>query len=103
MKAAGAFNGLPRELGKHHAGSATLELRMIFPPSLLFPTISIIGADGVSALPPESGHFRSRSKRPLKANNGHCAGTNMVRKEVRLPQAECLAADTRYSLIVLAK
>jgi 5-methyltetrahydropteroyltriglutamate--homocysteine methyltransferase len=27
-------------------------------------------------------------------------GTNMVRKELRLPQAECLAADPRYSLVV---
>jgi 5-methyltetrahydropteroyltriglutamate--homocysteine methyltransferase len=27
-------------------------------------------------------------------------GTNMVRKELGLPQAECLAADPRYSLVV---
>jgi 5-methyltetrahydropteroyltriglutamate--homocysteine methyltransferase len=27
-------------------------------------------------------------------------GTNMVRKEIGLPQAECLAADPRYSLVV---
>jgi 5-methyltetrahydropteroyltriglutamate--homocysteine methyltransferase len=27
-------------------------------------------------------------------------GTNMVRKELSLPQAECLAADPRYSLVV---
>jgi hypothetical protein len=25
-------------------------------------------------------------------------GTNMVRKEVGIPEAECLAADHRYSL-----
>jgi 5-methyltetrahydropteroyltriglutamate--homocysteine methyltransferase len=30
-------------------------------------------------------------------------GTNMVRKELGLPQAECLAADSRYSLVVAAK
>jgi 5-methyltetrahydropteroyltriglutamate--homocysteine methyltransferase len=30
-------------------------------------------------------------------------GTNMVRKELGLPQAECLAADGRYSLVVPAK
>jgi 5-methyltetrahydropteroyltriglutamate--homocysteine methyltransferase len=30
-------------------------------------------------------------------------GTNMVRKELGYPQAECLAADERYSLIVPAK
>ena len=30
-------------------------------------------------------------------------GTNIVRKELGLPQAECLAADERYSLIVAAK
>jgi 5-methyltetrahydropteroyltriglutamate--homocysteine methyltransferase len=30
-------------------------------------------------------------------------GTNMVRKELGLPQAECLAADSRYSLVVSAK
>ena len=30
-------------------------------------------------------------------------GTNMVRKELGLPQAECLAADSRYSLVVPAK
>ena len=30
-------------------------------------------------------------------------GTNIVRKELGLPQAECLAADTRYSLVVPAK
>jgi 5-methyltetrahydropteroyltriglutamate--homocysteine methyltransferase len=30
-------------------------------------------------------------------------GTNMVRKELGLPQAECLAADERYSLVVPAK
>ena len=30
-------------------------------------------------------------------------GTNMVRKELGLPQAECLAADTRYSLVVPTK
>ena len=27
-------------------------------------------------------------------------GTNIVRKELGLPQAECLAADQRYSLTV---
>ena len=27
-------------------------------------------------------------------------GTNIVRKELGLPQAECLAADERYSLVV---
>jgi len=27
-------------------------------------------------------------------------GTNMVRKELGLPEAECLAADPRYSLTV---
>jgi 5-methyltetrahydropteroyltriglutamate--homocysteine methyltransferase len=30
-------------------------------------------------------------------------GTNMVRKELGYPEAECLAADERYSLIVPAK
>jgi 5-methyltetrahydropteroyltriglutamate--homocysteine methyltransferase len=30
-------------------------------------------------------------------------GTNMVRKELGYPQAECIAADERYSLIVPAK
>jgi 5-methyltetrahydropteroyltriglutamate--homocysteine methyltransferase len=30
-------------------------------------------------------------------------GTNMVRKELGYPQAECLAADERYSLVVPAK
>jgi 5-methyltetrahydropteroyltriglutamate--homocysteine methyltransferase len=30
-------------------------------------------------------------------------GTNMVRKELGLPQAECLAADGRYSLVVPMK
>ena len=30
-------------------------------------------------------------------------GTNMVRKELCLPQAECLAADARYSLLVPVK
>jgi 5-methyltetrahydropteroyltriglutamate--homocysteine methyltransferase len=30
-------------------------------------------------------------------------GTNMVRKELGLPEAECLAADGRYSLVVPAK
>jgi 5-methyltetrahydropteroyltriglutamate--homocysteine methyltransferase len=30
-------------------------------------------------------------------------GTNMVRKELGLPQAECLAADPRFSLVVPAK
>jgi 5-methyltetrahydropteroyltriglutamate--homocysteine methyltransferase len=30
-------------------------------------------------------------------------GTNMVRKELGFPQAECLAADGRYSLVALAK
>ena len=30
-------------------------------------------------------------------------GTNMVRKELGLPQAECLAADSRYSLVVPAR
>jgi 5-methyltetrahydropteroyltriglutamate--homocysteine methyltransferase len=30
-------------------------------------------------------------------------GTNIVRKELGLPQAECLAADARYSLVVPAK
>jgi 5-methyltetrahydropteroyltriglutamate--homocysteine methyltransferase len=30
-------------------------------------------------------------------------GTNMVRKELGLPEAECLAADGRYSLVVAAK
>jgi 5-methyltetrahydropteroyltriglutamate--homocysteine methyltransferase len=30
-------------------------------------------------------------------------GTNIVRKELGLPQAECLAADGRYSLVVPAK
>jgi 5-methyltetrahydropteroyltriglutamate--homocysteine methyltransferase len=30
-------------------------------------------------------------------------GTNMVRKELGLPQAECLAADGRYSLVAPAK
>jgi 5-methyltetrahydropteroyltriglutamate--homocysteine methyltransferase len=30
-------------------------------------------------------------------------GTNIVRKELGLPQAECLAADGRYSLVVAAK
>jgi 5-methyltetrahydropteroyltriglutamate--homocysteine methyltransferase len=30
-------------------------------------------------------------------------GTNMVRKELGLPQAECLAADERYSLVMPAK
>jgi 5-methyltetrahydropteroyltriglutamate--homocysteine methyltransferase len=30
-------------------------------------------------------------------------GTNMVRKELGLPQAECLAADGRYSLVASAK
>ena len=30
-------------------------------------------------------------------------GTNMVRKELGVPQAECLAADSRYSLVVPAK
>jgi hypothetical protein len=30
-------------------------------------------------------------------------GANMVRKELGLPQAECLAADSRYSLVVAAK
>jgi 5-methyltetrahydropteroyltriglutamate--homocysteine methyltransferase len=29
-------------------------------------------------------------------------GTNIVRKELGLPQAECLAADARYSLVVPA-
>jgi 5-methyltetrahydropteroyltriglutamate--homocysteine methyltransferase len=29
-------------------------------------------------------------------------GTNMVRKELGLPEAECLAADARYSLVVPA-
>jgi len=26
-------------------------------------------------------------------------GTNIVRKELGLPQAECLSADSRYSLV----
>jgi 5-methyltetrahydropteroyltriglutamate--homocysteine methyltransferase len=30
-------------------------------------------------------------------------GANMVRKELGLPQAECLAADSRYSLVVPTK
>lgn len=30
-------------------------------------------------------------------------GTNMVRRELGLPEAECLAADGRYSLVVAAK
>jgi 5-methyltetrahydropteroyltriglutamate--homocysteine methyltransferase len=30
-------------------------------------------------------------------------GTNMVRRELGLPEAECLAADERYSLVVPAK
>jgi 5-methyltetrahydropteroyltriglutamate--homocysteine methyltransferase len=30
-------------------------------------------------------------------------GTNMVRKELGFPQAECLAADERYSLVVPTK
>ncbi|MGH6675399.1 MAG: hypothetical protein ACRECE_04120, partial [Xanthobacteraceae bacterium] len=30
-------------------------------------------------------------------------GTNMVRKELGYPEAQCLAADERYSLIVPAK
>jgi 5-methyltetrahydropteroyltriglutamate--homocysteine methyltransferase len=30
-------------------------------------------------------------------------GTNMVRKELGLPEAECLAADGRYSLVPGAK
>ena len=30
-------------------------------------------------------------------------GTNMVRKELGFPQAECLAADERYSLVAPAK
>jgi 5-methyltetrahydropteroyltriglutamate--homocysteine methyltransferase len=30
-------------------------------------------------------------------------GTNMVRKELGFPEAECLAADERYSLVVAAK
>ena len=30
-------------------------------------------------------------------------GTNMVRKELGLPEAECLAADGRYSLVPVAK
>jgi len=30
-------------------------------------------------------------------------GTNMVRKELGVPEAECLAADERYSLVVPAK
>ena len=30
-------------------------------------------------------------------------GTNMVRKELGLPLAECLAADERYSLVVPMK
>ena len=30
-------------------------------------------------------------------------GTNIVRKELGLPEAECLAADPRYSLIVPSK
>ena len=30
-------------------------------------------------------------------------GTNIVRKELGLPQAECLAADPRYSLVVGTK
>ena len=30
-------------------------------------------------------------------------GVNMVRKELGLPQAECLAADSRYSLVVAGK
>ena len=30
-------------------------------------------------------------------------GTNIVRKELGLPQADCLAADGRYSLVVPAK
>ena len=30
-------------------------------------------------------------------------GTNMVRKELGFPEAECLAADERYSLVVSAK
>ena len=29
-------------------------------------------------------------------------GTNIVRKELGLPEAECLAADPRYSLTVSA-
>jgi hypothetical protein len=29
-------------------------------------------------------------------------GTNMVRKELGLPEAECLAADPRYSLVATA-
>jgi 5-methyltetrahydropteroyltriglutamate--homocysteine methyltransferase len=30
-------------------------------------------------------------------------GANMVRKELGLPEAQCLAADPRYSLVVPAK
>ena len=30
-------------------------------------------------------------------------GTNIVRKELGLPEAECLAADPRYSLVVPTK
>jgi 5-methyltetrahydropteroyltriglutamate--homocysteine methyltransferase len=30
-------------------------------------------------------------------------GTNIVRRELGLPEAECLAADERYSLVVQAK
>jgi 5-methyltetrahydropteroyltriglutamate--homocysteine methyltransferase len=29
-------------------------------------------------------------------------GTNIVRKELGIPEAECLAADPRYSLAVMA-
>jgi hypothetical protein len=30
-------------------------------------------------------------------------GTNIVRRELGLPAAECLAADARYSLVVQEK
>jgi 5-methyltetrahydropteroyltriglutamate--homocysteine methyltransferase len=30
-------------------------------------------------------------------------GTNIVRKELGIPEAECLAADERYSLVVPVK
>ena len=38
-----------------------------------------------------------------RRQDGGAAGTNMVHCELGLPEAECLVADQRYSLVVQAK
>ena len=85
------FNGLQVETPDQVAAQIRAALKYIPPERLVISTDCGMGREGMSR------------RHAFYKTVSIVLGTNMVRKELGFPQAECLAADERYSLVAPAK